>query len=185
MVSFWQKYRNTTKIFHRNCSWIISAVRGPELWITKWCLLCAAAAWRIHHIIARPRLHATLLMMTSAAHIYVFHPRLPGSVFVVWVPVSPPPGPVGTLTCAQCAVVETIACGDTGTAPSQSSTLQHLGPLAPIHTTLYLEILRLQTCKLDTAVDTLIAIYTSNYPVLDSNYTRDMDKVQLGAGPWL
>ena len=38
---------------------------------------------------------------------------------------------------------------------------------------------------IDTAVDTLIAIYTSNYPVLDSNYTRDMDKVQLGAGPWL
>ena len=77
-----------------------------------------------------------------------------------------------------------IACGDTGTAPSQSSTLQHLGPLAPIHTTLYLEILWLQTCKLDTAVDTLIAICTSNYLVLDSNYTRDMDKVQL-SGPWL
>ena len=54
----------------------------------------------------------------------------------------------------------------------------------PHHTTLDLEILRLHTCKLDTAVDTLIAIYTSNYPVLDSNYTRDMDKVQL-SGPWL
>ena len=39
---------------------------------------------------------------------------------------------------------------------------------------------------IDTAVDTLIAICTSNYLVLDSNYPRDMDKVQHGgAGPRL
>ena len=150
MVSFWQKYRNTTKIFHRNCSWIISAVRGPELWITKWCLLCAAAAWRIHHIIARPRLHATLLMMTSAAHIYVFHPRLPGSVFVVWVPVSPPPGPswYSDLRPVRNSRNHRVrGHGDSSVTVINPPTLGSISN-HPHHTTLYLEILWLQTCKL-------------------------------------
>ena len=125
--------------------------------------------------------------MTSAAHIYVFHPRLPGSVFVVWVPVSPPPGPswYSDLRPVRNSRNHRVrGHGDSSVTVINPPTLGSIST-HPHHPALG-DTVTTNMQTIDTAVDTLIAIYTSNYPVLDSNYTRDMDKVQLsGAGPWL
>lgn len=117
-----------------------------------------------------------------------FSPAAAGLCFCCLGPVSPPPGPSWYSDLQPVRSSRSHRVRGHGDSSVTVINLPTLGSMSnhPHHTTLYLEILWLQTCKLDTAVDTLIAIYTSNYPVLDSNYPRDMDKVQLGgAGPWL